>query len=163
MSDQFQSILLGTAGLSLAAVVSLLLTFLRGSTSLDHVQKLQRLTLIGLILHSIHFGEETLTGFYEKFPMLLGLAPWPINFFVGFNLSCIALWLLCIPLIKKHSLAIAPIWFLAIASIINLAAHPLLSIATGGYFPGLFSSPVVGILGIVLFRQLISATQNHVL
>jgi hypothetical protein len=40
----------------------------------------------------------------------------------------------------------------------NGVAHPLLSVATGGYFPGLFTSPVVGGIGLVLLSRLWKAT-----
>jgi len=46
------------------------------------------------------------------------------------------------------------LWFLAIASMANGIVHPLFAFAIGDYFPGLWTSPFVGILGVVLFRTL---------
>jgi len=46
------------------------------------------------------------------------------------------------------------IWFLAIASAVNGVAHPVLSLVSGGYFPGLWSSPLVGVAGVFLLRAL---------
>ncbi|PKM09420.1 MAG: hypothetical protein CVV17_00820 [Gammaproteobacteria bacterium HGW-Gammaproteobacteria-7] len=52
-----------------------------------------------------------------------------------------------------------PIWCLAIASVVNRVAHPLLSLAVEGYFPGRWSSPVVGVAGIALLRALGALTR----
>ena len=155
-----QSILLGTAGLSLAAVFSALLSYRRHSVAQDDLAKITRLIVIATALHLVHFSEETFTGFHAEFPTLLGLAPWPISFFVSFNLLCVFTWILCIPIIRSHKLAIAAIWFLAIASAVNFVAHPLLSFFVGGYFPGLWSSPFVGVAGLILIRALSLATKD---
>jgi hypothetical protein len=42
-------------------------------------------------------------------------------------------------------------------------AHPSFSVLAGGYFPGLVTSPVVGVLGGLLLRRLLSVTDavNH--
>lgn len=160
MSEQLQSILIGTFGLSLAAMASLYLAFRRNTIKKSHHKRLVQLVVLGTFFHLIHFAEETLTGFYTAFPEFLNLAPWPVSFFVTFNLICVALWLTCIPFIKNHQTALAPIWFLSIASTINLIAHPLLSLAVGGYFPGLYSSPLVGILGITLAKTLFKETKH---
>jgi len=54
--------------------------------------------------------------------------------------------------------ALFPLWFLAIASLANGVAHPLLSVQAGRYFPGLFTSPLVGVAGLALLRQMALAT-----
>jgi hypothetical protein len=36
----------------------------------------------------------------------------------------------------------------------NAIWHPLLCLATGGYFPGLFTSPFAGIIGVMLLSRL---------
>ena len=155
-----QSILLGTAGLSLAAVFSVLLSYGRHSVEQDALARITQLVLIATALHVVHFSEEAFTGFHTEFPALLGLAPWPIGFFASFNLLCVFTWVLCIPIIRSHKLAIAAIWFLAIASAVNFVAHPLLSFLVGGYFPGLWSSPFVGVAGLMLIRVLSLATKE---
>jgi len=48
---------------------------------------------------------------------------------------------------------------LAIAGAANGVAHPLMSVAVGGYFPGLATSPLIGVLGVVLLRRLLAVTQ----
>lgn len=114
---------------------------------------------MALLFQCGHFVEENLYEFYARFPEVLGLTPWPKEFFVAFNLAWLALWLTAILSISKYGRASAlPLWFLAIASMTNGIAHPLLSLDVAGYFPGLWSSPFVGMLGAMLFGSLIAAT-----
>jgi len=53
-----------------------------------------------------------------------------------------------------------PIWCFAIAAIVNGIAHPLLAVAARGYFPGLITSPVVGVVGVLLWIRLIALTRT---
>ncbi|MEQ8857548.1 MAG: HXXEE domain-containing protein [Pseudomonadales bacterium] len=83
----------------------------------------------------------------------------PLSVFVGFNLVCIGLWIAAIPGLRSASpWALGAAWFLAIAGVMNGIAHPLLAVAAGGYFPGLVSSPLIGVAGLVLWRRLRAAT-----
>ena len=57
--------------------------------------------MIGLVaaaiaVQGIHFAEEWATGFYERFPRLLGLYPWSAALWVSFNLAWIAIWCLAL-------------------------------------------------------------------
>jgi hypothetical protein len=99
------------------------------------------------------------TGFPQRFPALLGLAPWSTAFFVSFNMFWIAIWSCsCWGATAGWRVALFPLWFLAVAGLANGVAHPLLSVRAAGYFPGLFTSPVVGVAGFLLVRQLVLAT-----
>jgi hypothetical protein len=110
----------------------------------------------------VHFAEETSTGFYARFPEFLGLARWSETFFISFNLLWACVWVLSIAYLKVYPrLAVFSIWFLGIASAANGVVHPSLSLATGGYFPGLWSSLFVGVLGVLILRALASATSYH--
>ncbi len=96
-----------------------------------------------------------------RFPEFLGLRPWSATFFAVFNLTWVTVWIVCIALLGSYPrIAIFPIWFLGIASAANGVYHPLLSLINRGYFPGLWTSPLVGILGIVLLRTLASSTSK---
>jgi hypothetical protein len=118
-----------------------------------------RLFLIGLAAQCLHFMEEFATHFPDRFPPLLGLPAWSAEFFVGFNLAWLSVWILsAVGLQKEYCFALFPIWFFAIASILNGVAHPLLAILARGYFPGLFTSPLVGVLGVLLWRRLEALT-----
>ena len=114
---------------------------------------------IATAIQAIHFIEEAATGFHERFPALLGLPPMPFSVFVAFNLVWIIIWIVSVPGVRiAHKGAFFAAWFLAIAGALNGIAHPLMAAATGGYFPGLYTSPVIGIAGILLWRRLHGAT-----
>ena len=86
-----------------------------------------------------------MTGFHERFPQMLGLPAWSGEFFVAFNLFWISVWVLSsIGVRTNFRPAFFPVWFFAIGMAGNGFAHPALAIAAAGYFPGLFTSPVVG-------------------
>ena len=83
----------------------------------------------------------------------------PLAVFVAFNLAWIVYWIASIPLLRvARKAAFFAAWFLGIAGILNGIAHPLMAAASGGYFPGLISSPFIGIAGAFLFRRLRDAT-----
>ncbi len=160
MPDALVSILIGTLGLTVIAVVSLVLTQLRAlHTDEQQTRSLQRLILIGVAIHTTHTGEELYGAFYEAFPLLFDLAPWPIGFFVSFNAAWIVIWLVSAYAIRRR-LAAFPIWFLAFASVVNGVAHPAMSMVAGGYFPGLVTSPIAGVFGIILTRTLYTSSKR---
>ena len=157
MNEDLFSILVGTAGLSVAALVALLLTFARkaGHANPAAQRHVMRLTTISIVLQSLHFTEELLTGFYERFPEMLGLRPWSVTFFVWFNVFWIAVWVLSLlGLHRQVRAAFFPLWFLAIAGVANGVSHPLFSVVERAYFPGLWTSVAVGIVGFLLLRGL---------
>ncbi len=118
-----------------------------------------RALAVATLAQSVHFAEELATGFHVHFPALFGLEPMPLSFFLGFNLAWIALWIASIPLLcSARAVAFFAAWFLAIGGMLNGIAHPGLTLASGGYFPGLFTSPLVAIAGIALWRRLSVAT-----
>ena len=160
MTGELRSILLGTTGLSAAAVAALLLTLAREvDASATELGAAARLAALAVLFQAAHFGEELAAGFYQRFPELLGLSPWSLRFFVAFNLFWLAAWCLGIWGLKAgHRAALFPLWFLSIGCLANGLAHPLFAARSGGYFPGLVTSSLVGILGIVLFRRLLRIT-----
>jgi hypothetical protein len=161
MSAELRSIMVGTMTLSLALIVAAVLTVSRDIrvSAFSAMNRVRRLAAITVVLQCAHFTEEWYTGFYRRFPEVLGLAPWPGEFFSIFNLSWIAIWCLCTAFLQSQPRVLSfPIWFLAIASIANGIGHPMLSVASGGYFPGLWSSPFVGVAGLLLFRALCRLT-----
>jgi hypothetical protein len=156
MTDSLRSILLGLVPLQVMLVVALGLTFMRlpraDTTARD---RLIALFLVGIAAQSIHFVEEFVTGFYCKWPELLGLSHWSAEFFVTFNVSWIAVWVLSAAGLRAGiRAALFPTWFFGIGMAVNGVGHPLLALNAGGYFPGLWSSPVVGVIGVVLLGRL---------
>jgi hypothetical protein len=109
-----------------------------------------------------HFAEEWATGFHVRFPALFGLEPMPLPLFVAFNLTWIAIWIASVPLLRSaRKFAFFAAWFLAIAGMLNGVAHPLMAAASGGYFPGLISSPFIGLASVYLWRRLHGATSSN--
>lgn len=114
---------------------------------------------LATIVQCAHFAEEWATGFHIRFPALFGLEPFPLPLFVTFNLVWIVLWFLSIkPLRSAHKAAYFSAWFLALAGTLNGIAHPLMAASVSGYFPGLISSPFIGVAGIYLWKQLLSSS-----
>jgi hypothetical protein len=163
MSDELRSILPSTAILGVAGVIALLLTLTRGwaDGSRTRSRGAVHVALIAIVFQAAHFAEELWTGFHERFPALFGLDPMPLRLFVLFNLAWLLVWSLCAwGLAARRRAALFPLWFLGIGCSANGVAHPWLSLLAGGYFPGLVTSPIVGVLGVLLLRQLLSITDG---
>jgi len=157
MSDNFRSMVFGPSVLYGVAVVALILTIARrpAKYSSEEIDRIIRLYVVGIAFQCLHFTEEFVTGFYIRVPPFLGFVPWLPEFFVTFNLIWIALWLLAAVGIRSRiRVAFFPVWFFAIGMVGNAIWHPLLCLATGGYFPGLFTSPFAGVIGVILLKRL---------
>jgi hypothetical protein len=157
MSEELRSILVGTAGLSVAGVIALFLTLSRSGVEASEAElrAAGRLSAIAVLFQAAHFAEELATGFHLRFPPLLGLSPWSLGFFVTFNLFWLVVWSLSLWGLKaRWRAALFPLWFLGLGCVVNGLAHPAFSLRTGGYFPGLFTSPLVGLVGIFLLQRL---------
>lgn len=119
--------------------------------------------VIATAIQGVHFAEEWISGFHIRFPALLGLEPMPVSFFVPFNLAWIAIWIVSVPFLRRgRGAAFFAAWFLAIAGMLNGVAHPMMALASGGYFPGLVTSPFIGIAGVILWQRLRRATSEPV-
>ena len=117
--------------------------------------KAARMLGIATIIQGIHFIEEAATGFHERLPALIGQPGMPLSIFVAFNLVWLVIWMASVPgLSDGRRGAFFAAWFLAIAGILNGIAHPLLALASNGYFPGLVTSPFIGAAGVWLYLSL---------
>lgn len=164
MTGDIRSYLTGTLGLAILLTVSALLTISRVRLVADAAAqaRLSRLIAVAIAVQAIHFLEELGTGFFIRFPAVLGLGSWSATFFVAFNLAWIAIWILSAFGVRRGvAAALVPIWFLALAMIVNAVAHPVLALRAAGYFPGLFTAPIAGIAGLVLAQQLLRLTEPH--
>jgi hypothetical protein len=161
MSEEIRSMLIIPAVFFVFAAVSLVLTLLRPPRRLDASEsdRLVLPLLVGIACQCVHCIEEFVTGLHIRLPALFGLAPLSDAFFVTVNLIWIAVWTVAAAGIRRNiRAAYFPVWFFALAMLANLMAHPLLALWTGGYFPGLFTSPLVGIMGIIIGKKLWDVT-----
>jgi len=55
--------------------------------------------------------------------------------------------------------SIVVLGFLAPTAMLNAIAHPLMAVAVNGYFPGLISSPLIGLAGLWLWLKLRDAVR----
>jgi hypothetical protein len=158
--DSLRSVLVATAGLSAAAVAAAWLALSRPPPSdRSALRHLTRASMAALLAQAAHFVEEWLTGFPARFPPVFGLAAWPAGFFVTFNIAWLAIWVVSVAAAQpRRRLPLFPLWFLGLASAANGVAHPFLAVRSGGYFPGLLTSPIVGVTGLLLIRALARAT-----
>lgn len=153
--------LAGVIILSAAAVIALVLTRVR-PISQDKVARHDAARSLGLaiVVQSVHFAEEAVTGFHQRLPALLELSAMPLSFFLLFNVTWIAIWAASVPGLRSgRAAAFFAAWFLAIAGLFNGIAHPLLAFASGGYFPGLVTSPFIAAAAAFLWVRLRRATQ----
>jgi formate hydrogenlyase subunit 3/multisubunit Na+/H+ antiporter MnhD subunit len=159
------SILPSVVVLGLVAIVAVWLAQRRSSPDEAAKERDAASTVLGVAtaIQSVHFAEEWATGFHARFPALLGLDPMPLAFFVTFNLAWIVVWIVSTPLLRRgRKPAFFAAWFLAIAGVLNGVAHPMMAIASGGYFPGLITSPVIGLAGVLVWQRLKNATSEPV-
>jgi len=150
--------------LGLVAIVALQLAQRRSSPVEAARERIAASTVLGFAtaIQSVHFAEELVTGFHVRFPALLGLDPMPLSFFVSFNLAWIVIWIASIPFLRLgRRPAFFAAWFMAIAAVLNGVAHPIMTIASGGYFPGLMTSPIIGLAGVILWQRLRRASSGR--
>lgn len=108
-----------------------------------------------IAVQTLHFAEEAATGFHVRFPALFGLEPMTFYGFFAFNLGWIVLWIASVPgLGFGRTGARFTAWFLCLTALANGLAHPAFALIERGYFPGLLTSPLLGLAGYVLYRRL---------
>lgn len=161
MDDGLARYAIGLVPLGLLAVAAAVLTVRRGVVERRNPVLTRLLVVYGaaIAVQTLHFFEERFTGFPEAFPDLLGFGPWSDAFYTGFNVVWIVVWIAAgFGVAAGWRVAYFPVWFLALAACANGIAHPLIAIATGGYFPGLWTALVLGVIGVVLLRMLVRET-----
>lgn len=163
MSDEFGSLLPTAVILGAAAVVALFLTLTRGwaDESRRHIRGTVQIAIVAILLQTVHFTEELMTGLHERLPAVFDLAPMSLRFFVTFNVAWLIIWSVSVwGLAARIRVALFPLWFLAIGCIVNAVGHPLLTVLAAGYFPGLATSLIVGVPGVLLLRRLLLVTRS---
>jgi hypothetical protein len=156
------SVLPSLVVLGLAALGALLLARSRESPPEKSSERVAAARVLALcvVIQALHFAEEAASGLHERLGALLGLPGLPLSLFVTFNLVWLGIWIVSVPGLRSaRPAAFFAAWFLAIVGIFNGVAHPLLAIRAGGYFPGLVSSPLIGLASLWLGLRLHGATR----
>jgi len=163
MDANLRSEIFGTLGLTPACAIALLLAlFRRPSTSVALRRRVLPIFVVTLLFQTFHIAEEFATHFYSRFPLTFGLVPWPLSFFLAVNMSWLAIWSAAIFGLQVGArLAFFAAWFLALTAVANGIGHPLLSFEVRGYFPGLITSPLLGIAGAFLCVRLVAGTDRQ--
>jgi hypothetical protein len=104
-----------------------------------------------------HLAEEYRTGFYREFPPVLGQPPWSRELFLLFNLAWLIMFALAgIGLMRGWRVAVVAALFLALGGgILNGIVHAALAATVQGYFPGLYTAPLVFSIGSYLAFRLL--------
>jgi hypothetical protein len=156
------SFLPSAVALGSALLAAIWLTVSRSSPNEFGLERLRASRALALTtaVQAVHFAEEWATAFHVEFPALFGLAPLPVSFFVAFNLAWILFWVLSIAWVRgARRLGFFAAWFLAIAGVLNGLAHPAMGVLREGYFPGLLTSPLLGLAALLLWQRLLAATK----
>lgn len=116
--------------------------------------KVMVLYLLGLGFQFLHFAEEHAFAFDRRFGLLFGGKPYGHNLFVSFNMAAYFMFILGGLGFYKN---IKPLMFIAMFFIVygmigNAIGHIGFCIASGGYFPGIYTSFLNIIPGILLIR-----------
>ena len=150
--------------LGLAALLALFLARSRPSPLKRDAERVAAARVLALAtgIQAIHFAEEAMTGFQYRLGDVFGIPEMPTFAFLVFNVSWLLIWAVSIPGVRSGRVAaFFAAWFLAIAGMFNLVAHPLLALVSGGYFPGLASSSFIGGVSIWLHVRLMRATRTE--
>ena len=120
------------------------------------IEKVLPVYLLGIGFQLIHFTEEYLFGFHEKFGPLFGGNAYDHNLFVAFNMFAYLLFILGgISFYKNFK----PLMFVAMFFVVygmagNAIGHIVYCIMVKGYFPGIYTSFLNLILAPALIKHL---------
>lgn len=151
VSKELPSVLLFIPGVAVAFIVCIKLS----DKITDKSKSVLSWYLIALAIQFLHFAEEYLTGFVSKLPAIIGQEPYPLDYWVTFNMVAYSIFILGAIALHKNtrSYFIIPVFFIVVGVILNGVAHVLLSFYTGGYFPGLFTAIIYIILIPFIIRS----------
>ena len=138
--------------------ISVVLTASRSPVPDDQLNSVRRLVLIACAAQLLHLLEESAFDLHVVLPEAFGFPGMSLPFFLSINTGALVVWLLGALQRTFNPLVVTTFWFLGLASVFNLVAHPTMAIVTGGYFPGVLTSPLVGFTGLLLTRRLFQAT-----
>ena len=123
----------------------------------EYLPSFLNIYLIALAVQMLHFAEEYTMGFVKELPSLLGADPYPLEYWVNFNMIAYAIFILGAIVLYKNlkALVIVPVFFVVVGAIINAFGHLALSIYAGGYFPGLYTSLLYWVIALRLGNDIV--------
>jgi len=158
---QSSSLIPTMVALAAPAAASVILTALRPRLSPDVSRSRRLLLVVGLMIAAqvLHFVEELLTELYIEFPTTFGFPAATRSVFVSANITALAVWVAALVAVREGIvIALLPLWFLGFCEVLNLFLHPYLALRTGGYYSGVLTAPIVGVLGMMTLRELVRVT-----
>ena len=118
----------------------------------SHHLSLGRHLYPGLVVaEALHAFEDYVSGYYDRNP-LYSLSP---EYFVLMSLAILLLLAAMIPSVahgRRWALRLAKLW--AIAGILNGAGHLMFALLGWGYYPGMWTAPLLLFFGAALGRSL---------
>ncbi len=147
---QLSSYLPSALALLMLLIAAVVLTVVRPHLRREVRASARFFAVVGLtiVAQCLHFLEELRSRLYIRLPETLELQPWTESLFVSFNVTWLAIWAISLFAVRAGLvIAVCFLWFLGLAMVLNLLVHPVLAFLTGGYFPGLVTAPLVGVLG----------------
>ena len=160
---EWSSLIPSITALSVPAVIAVVLTMLRPRLTRDARTMRRLLVAVGLTIcaQALHFVEELVTELYLALPTTFGFPAAPRSLFVQINVTALIVWAVALVGVRQGVvIALLPLWFLGFCEVLNLVLHPALALWTGGYYPGVFTAPLVGALGIWTVVELTRATAD---
>lgn len=135
----------------------------RVRASVAETRRFLAISMLTILAQATHFAEELSAGFFVEFPAVFGLPPFSRTAFIAFNLGWLLIWVVAVFGARNRLLiAVWALWFLGLASIVNMVAHPALALRESAYFPGLLTAPLVGVFGALLLGELTRLTSNEI-
>ncbi|MGI3212795.1 hypothetical protein ACROSR_16985 [Roseovarius tibetensis] len=108
----------------------------------------------------LHFSEEFMTGFRERFPAFFGAEPFSTELFVGINMvSYFGFTIAFIAVFAggRWFLLVPVLFFIVYGAIGNAISHTYWVILEGGYFPGFFTAQLYWVIGVLLLSCLVNS------
>ncbi len=139
----------------LAVVVTYFLYINTLYREMPEPERILPIYLFALGIQMLHFAEEYLTDFVIELPAILGQEPYPLDYWLSFNMVAYFIFLLGgIVLFKKlRAYAVIPLFFILVGVLFNSVAHLGLAIYSGGYFSGLFTALIYFLIAPTLIKR----------
>ena len=114
------------------------------------------LYLIALAIQMLHFSEELVMDFHTRLPALIGEEPYSLNALVIFNMVAYFFFILggIVIYLRKMQFMVLPVFYIMMGVVVNAVGHIVLTLYTGGYFPGLWTALMLAFLVPFVIRQM---------